>query len=930
MAIYRGAGGAGDAVNDSSSEASAAVIAADAALAAKIAAEAARDAAQLSETNADASEANAASSATSASSAASAAHTYANNASNSAVSAANSATNAASSSTSAGVSATNAANSSTSAAGSASAAAVSATSASNSATSAAASATNATTSATSASTSASSASSSASTATTQASNASTSATNAASSASTANSAATTATTQAGIATTQATNASNSASAAATSATNAANSASTATTQAGIATTQASNAATSATASANSATASAAARDAALAALDSFDDRYLGTKSSDPTLDNDGNALVAGALYFNTTTNAMKVYDGSLWLAAYASLSGALLSANNLSDLNNAATARTNLGLGTAATTNSTAYATAAQGTNADTAYADRMKWDGGATGLVAATGRTSLGVTATGADTTYAYRANNLSDLANATTARTNLGVAIGSDVQAWDADLDAIAALTGTTGLLKKTAANTWSLDTNTYLTTAVSSVTGTAPISSSGGTTPAISISQATTSTNGYVSSTDWNTFNNKQPALVSGTNIKTVNGTTLLGSGDLGTIGIAYGGTGATSANAGLNNLMSYTTTATAAGTTTLTSSSTYKQYFTGTTTQTIVMPDVTTLALGRSYEIVNNSTGTLTINSSGANLITTIPAGLSGVVTCIAITGATAASWHWEYASFDSITGTGACVFATSPTLVTPALGTPSSGILTNCTGLPNAGLVNSSVTINGTAISLGGSGTVTAAAPNALTISSPLSGTSYNGSSAVTIALALGYGDTQNPYASKTANYILAAPNGAAGVPTFRAMVAADVPTLNQNTTGSAGSVANALTVGTGLKLSSGTTYNGSSALTINAVGTTLNSQTAAYILAATDAGKLVSITTGGVTVNNSIMSAGDIVTIYNNSASSQTITQGTGVTLQWAGQTASTTGNRTLGLYGMATIVFLSASSAVITGAGLT
>jgi hypothetical protein len=98
----------------------------------------------------------------------------------------------------------------------------------------------------------------------------------------------------------------------------------------------------------------------------------------------------------------------------------------------------------------------------------------------------------------------------------------------------------------------------------------------------------------------------------------------------------------------------------------------------------------------------------------------------------------------------------------------------------------------------------------------------------------------------------------------------------------------------------------------------------------LNSQTAAYIVAASDNGKVISITTGGVTVNDAIMSAGMVVTIYNNSGSSQTITQGTGVTLQWAGQAASTTGNRTLGLYGMATILFLSASSAVITGSGLT
>jgi len=66
------------------------------------------------------------------------------------------------------------------------------------------------------------------------------------------------------------------------------------------------------------TAAETARDQTLAAYDSFDDRYLGTKASDPTLDNDGNALVAGALYFNSTSGAMKLYTGSAWVAAYVS------------------------------------------------------------------------------------------------------------------------------------------------------------------------------------------------------------------------------------------------------------------------------------------------------------------------------------------------------------------------------------------------------------------------------------------------------------------------------------------------------------------------------------------------------------------------------------------------------------------------------------
>ena len=149
--------------------------------------------------------------------------------------------------------------------------------------------------------------------------AATSATNAASSATSASSSATTATTQAGIATTQASNASTSATNAATSETNAASSATTATTQATAASTSATNAAssassasTSATSASNSATAAQAAQAAAELAADNFDDTYLGAKASDPTVDNDGDALTTGDLYFNTTSNIMRVWNGSTW------------------------------------------------------------------------------------------------------------------------------------------------------------------------------------------------------------------------------------------------------------------------------------------------------------------------------------------------------------------------------------------------------------------------------------------------------------------------------------------------------------------------------------------------------------------------------------------------------------------------------------------
>ena len=74
------------------------------------------------------------------------------------------------------------------------------------------------------------------------------------------------------------------------------------------------AAGSASAASGSASAAAASAVSAAASYDAFDDRYLGEKASDPTLDNDGNALLTGALYFNTVSNAMKVYTGSAWSA----------------------------------------------------------------------------------------------------------------------------------------------------------------------------------------------------------------------------------------------------------------------------------------------------------------------------------------------------------------------------------------------------------------------------------------------------------------------------------------------------------------------------------------------------------------------------------------------------------------------------------------
>lgn len=142
--------------------------------------------------------------------------------------------------------------------------------------------------------------------------------------------------------------------------------------------------------------------------------------------------------------------------------------------------------------------------------------------------------------------------------------------------------------------------------------------------------------------------------------------------------GTLALTNGGTGKTTAPAAMANLMGFTTTATAAGTTTLTNTSSYYQQFTGVTTQTVQLPVTSTLQTGWTFHIVNNSTGNVSVVSSGSNAVITVLPGTTAMCTCIGTALTTAADWESGLTDFSTATGTGAVVLGTAPSVTNPTV------------------------------------------------------------------------------------------------------------------------------------------------------------------------------------------------------------------------------------------------------------
>jgi len=620
-----------------------------AALQAALSAESATDsaasatAAGISESNASISEVNSASDVISAANSATESAESAADALLSENAASNSETNSTNSATAASISEGNSANSAISAATSATASANSATNSSNSATTSATNATNSANSATTSASSATNAASSASSAQTAQTAAETAETNAAilasNAASSASNAASSETNAAYSALASSTSATNSASSASTSASNASG-ASTSATNAGTSET---NAATSASASANSASNAASSAASAASALDSFDDRYLGAKSSAPTLDNDGDALVAGALYYDTTETGMFVYDGSQWLVA-SSATQAILTVYNYT-----------------ATSGQTTFS----GVDDNTAT------------LTYVSGSIIVTLNGIFLEDNADYTATSGTSVTLTTGANSNDEL----NVYAYNT-FDSV---------------NVYALgDTRYFQLSSTNEDISVNSITATGGTINGTSVGASTPST-GAFTSLSTSGVNNLAGLTAS---------TALALDVSKNVVSVANTGTGSNVLN----------------------------------TSPTLVTPALGTPASG----IMTNVTGTATALNIGGNAATatnastvTTNADLTGAVTSVGNAASLGSFTSAQLATaLTDETGTGANVFAISPTLVTPALGTPSSGVVTNLTGTASIninGTVGATTASTGAFTSLSASGAISASTTLNVTGASTLTG-----------------------------------------------------------------------------------------------------------------------------------------------------------------------------------------------------
>lgn len=365
------------------------------------------------------------------------------------------------------------------------------------------------------------------------------------------------------------------------------------------------------------------------------------------------------------------------------------------------------------------------------------------------------------------------------------------------------------------------------------------------------------------------------------------------------------LAFGLISATNLNLG------FTTTATAAGTTTLTVANTQIQEFTGSTTQTVVMPVTSTLTLGQQFYIINNSSGVVTVQSSGANTIQAMAAGTSALLTVILTSGTTAASWQSTYiadggGTVNSGTANQLGYYATTGNAISGLTSANNGLLVTGNTGVPSI---------------LAGPGTTgnilqsnAAAAPSFSTATYPSvatgTGTILRANGTNWLASTATFADT---YAVSTILYA-GSSNAVSGLATANSAIlvtgATGIPVMSGTMTngqliiGSTGATPTAatLTAGAGISIT-----NGAASITITATGSGMGWNTIAGTTqaAAVDTGYVSGNAAQTTVTLPATASVGSVVAVEGLGAGGWILAANTGQTIKIGSSTTSSAGSLT-------------------------